>query len=98
MRNLFADIALQVPRVFHAPRDNPELVQAKLAAFTKQVPLMYALVVSNTLALAATHVGSAPAVLTLYIPAALSLVCVIRMIVWLRTATTPATSTRPSRS
>jgi diguanylate cyclase (GGDEF)-like protein len=85
MRNLIANIKSEARGIFRTPRDNPELIQAKLAAFTKQVPLMYALVMSNTLALAITHMGSAPAVLTIYIPAVLDLVCVVRMIMWLRT-------------
>jgi diguanylate cyclase (GGDEF)-like protein len=82
---LIEAVKLEAQGLFRPPRDNPELVQAKLAAFTKQVPLMYALVISSTLALAVTHLGSAPAVLTVYIPAVLDLVCVVRMIMWLRT-------------
>jgi diguanylate cyclase (GGDEF)-like protein len=82
---LIEAVKLEAQGLFRPQRDNPELVQAKLAAFTKQVPLMYALVISSTLALAVTHLGSAPAVLTVYIPAVLDLVCVVRMIMWLRT-------------
>jgi diguanylate cyclase (GGDEF)-like protein len=85
MRSLIADLKLEARGIFQTPRDNPELIQAKLAAFTKQVPLLYALLVSNTLALAITHMSSAPAILTVYIPAALSVICVLRMIVWRRT-------------
>lgn len=85
MRNLIEAVKLEAQGLFRTPRDNPELIQAKLAAFSKQVPLMYALVMSSTLALAITHLGSAPAALTVYIPAVLDLVCVVRMIMWLRT-------------
>jgi diguanylate cyclase (GGDEF)-like protein len=85
MRNLVADITSEARGILRTPRDNPELIQAKLAAFSKHVPLLYALLVSNTLALAITHMGSAPAILTVYIPATLDLVCVVRMIMWLRT-------------
>src|SRR5436305_4327799 len=85
MRSLFADIVLEAREIFRAPRHNPELIQAKLAAFTKQVPLLHALLVSNTLALATTHMDSAPPVLTMYIPAALCVVCVLRMISWVLT-------------
>jgi diguanylate cyclase (GGDEF)-like protein len=85
MRSLIADIKLEVRGIFRTPRDNPELIQAKLAAFSKQVPLLYALLVSNTFALAITHMASAPVALTVYIPATLDLICVARMIVWLRT-------------
>ena len=85
MRKLIADMKLEARGILRTPRDNPELIQAKLAAYSKQIPLLYALLVSNTLALAITHMRSAPAVLTVYIPAALSLVCVFRMIQWRRT-------------
>jgi diguanylate cyclase (GGDEF)-like protein len=85
MRNFIANIKSEAQGIFRTPRDNPELVQAKLAAFSKHVPLLYALLVSNTLALAITHMASAPTVLTVYIPATLDLVCIVRMIMWLRT-------------
>ena len=85
MRSLIANIKSEAQGIFRTPRDNPELVQAKLAAFSKHVPLLYALLVSNTLALAITHMASAPTVLTVYIPATLDLVCIVRMVMWLRT-------------
>jgi diguanylate cyclase (GGDEF)-like protein len=85
MRNLIAELKLEARGVFQIPRDNPELIQAKLAAFSKQVPLLYALLVSNTLALAITHMSSAPSILTVYVPGALCFVCIIRMIAWRRT-------------
>ncbi|CAN5395118.1 EAL domain-containing protein [soil metagenome] len=70
--------------LLNLPRDNPDLVQAKLAAFTRQVPIMYALVMVNTVALAITHMDTAPALLTVAIPALLSAVCIVRMILWWR--------------
>jgi diguanylate cyclase (GGDEF)-like protein len=68
--------------LFGIPRDNPELVQAKLTAFGRQVPMMYALVMVNTLALAITHYATAPLLLTVYLPAALDAICMIRLIMW----------------
>jgi len=70
--------------VLHLPRENPELIQAKLAAFTRQVPIMYALVMANTVALAVTHYTSAPLLLTVAIPLILNSVCMFRMILWWR--------------
>ncbi|MET0705837.1 MAG: EAL domain-containing protein [Tardiphaga sp.] len=64
--------------------DNPDLVQAKLAAYSRQVPIMYGLVVFNTLALAATHYGRAPDLLTVYLPGILDSVCIYRMVMWWR--------------
>jgi diguanylate cyclase (GGDEF)-like protein len=66
------------------PHDNAELVQAKLIAFTRQVPMMYALVIVNTMALSITHYNTAPRLLTIYLPGALDVVCVIRMMMWWR--------------
>jgi diguanylate cyclase (GGDEF)-like protein len=70
--------------VFAIPRDNPELVRAKLTAFSRQVPLMYALVMANTFALAITHFGKAPNFLVLYLPGGLDVICVLRMAMWWR--------------
>lgn len=67
-----------------APRDNPELIKAQLAAFSRQVPIMYALVVLNTLAVAFTHYGKAPDLLTLYLPGGLDAICLMRMAMWRR--------------
>jgi diguanylate cyclase (GGDEF)-like protein len=69
--------------VFIISRD-PDLVQAKLAAFTKQVPLMYVLVMVNATALAASHFESAPRLLSFYIPAVLDCLCFFRMLTWWR--------------
>jgi diguanylate cyclase (GGDEF)-like protein len=66
------------------PYDNPEVVQAKFAAFSRQVPIMYALVVFNTLALAVTHYGHAPDLLTIYLPGTLDAICIFRMAMWWR--------------
>jgi diguanylate cyclase (GGDEF)-like protein len=61
---------------------DPELAQAQLSAFTKQVPLLYFMLVTNTVSLTVTHFSSAPAYLTLYIPAALYAISVFRLIHW----------------
>ncbi len=69
-------------RTLAVPRNNPELVQAKLVAFNRQVPLMYALLMSNTLGLSITHYSAAPAMLTLYLPGALEALCLVRLGIW----------------
>ena len=66
---------------FFAVPDDPELVRAQAQAFSRQVPLMYAILLVNSLVLAATHTA-APDLLRLYIPGVLTLVCVVRIGMW----------------
>lgn len=84
MSRVFASFADRLPDFLRLPQDNPELIEAKLAAFTRQVPMMYAIVVFNTWALALTFQGAAPRSLTLDLPAALSVICVFRIMTWWR--------------
>jgi predicted signal transduction protein with EAL and GGDEF domain len=41
--------------VFAVPIDNPELARSQIRAFSKQIPLLYAILMVNALWLAATH-------------------------------------------
>ncbi|CAM3123244.1 GGDEF-domain containing protein [Pseudomonas floridensis] len=66
------------------PTNNPRLLQAQYIALSRQLPLMYFVLLVNTWALAFTH-GTAPVWLTLLIPTLLTLVCGIRARMWLRT-------------
>ena len=50
---------------------DPELVCSQLQAFGRQVPLLYFILIVNTTAVAATHLDSAPAWLSFYVPVAL---------------------------
>jgi len=68
-------------RIFAVPAD-PELVLAQARALSRQVPLMYAMVMANTLILAATHFGIAPALLAIYVPATLCVACTWRIASW----------------
>ena len=72
-----------IKRLFTVP-DNPELVLAQARALSRQVPLMYAMLLVNTLVLSATHVGTAPAIFTIYTPAILCIASVLRIIAWWR--------------
>lgn len=67
---------------FAVPED-PALVQAQAYAFSRQVPLMYAMLLINTLALAATHTG-APDLLRIYVPGLLAIACMARVALWWR--------------
>jgi len=63
---------------------NTSLVRAQLAAYTKQVPLLYVLLCINTVSVAFTHHGIVPDVLTTLVPACLVVLCVARFSAWAR--------------
>ncbi len=84
MSRVFASFADSLPDFVRLPHDNPELIQAKLTAFTRQVPMMYLIVVFNAWALALTFQGTAPRSLTLDMPIALSIICMFRITTWWR--------------
>jgi signal transduction histidine kinase len=60
-------------------------MRAQLAAFTKQIPLLYFIVCVNAAALALGFHGAAPAWLTVGVPAGLVSVCAMRLVIWVRT-------------
>lgn len=61
-----------------------ELIGAQFDAFSRQVPLLYFILLINTGAVAYTHLGTSPTWLSGYVPAALGLAGVTRLLVWLR--------------
>ena len=63
---------------------DPELVRSQLQAFGRQIPLLYFILLVNTLAVAITHLGSTPAWLSIYFPAVLCTLCIIRCARWWR--------------
>jgi diguanylate cyclase (GGDEF)-like protein len=67
-----------------SPPPTAELLRAQVQAFSRQVPLMYALVLVNTTALAWTHWNIAPRSLTLAFPGLLALISVVRLVIWWR--------------
>ncbi|KAA8686772.1 GGDEF domain/EAL domain-containing protein [Pseudomonas caricapapayae] len=74
--------------------DNPRLLQAQYIALSRQLPLMYFVLLLNTWALAFTHWATAPMGLTLLVPTVLTIGCGIRARKWLLTVnkTPPASS------
>ena len=66
------------------PPSESHLLRSQVAAFKKQVPLMYLIVDANVLALSFTHFSTAPYWLTVGIPALLMAASVLRMIGWWR--------------
>ncbi|AXL50431.1 histidine kinase [Paraburkholderia caffeinilytica] len=59
------------------------LSRSQFEAFARQLPLLYLILVVNSFAVAFTHVGTAPAWLAIYAPAAMCSACILRLFVWL---------------
>ncbi|MFP4593178.1 MAG: GGDEF-domain containing protein, partial [Ralstonia sp.] len=66
------------------PRDNPELLKAQYHALSRQLPMMYFILITSSWAVAMAFLWHAPAWLTVGIPAALTLGCAIRVVHWWR--------------
>ena len=73
-----------IANLFRIDAENHELMDAQLAAFSRQVPLLYFILSVNSIALAFTHVGHAPMSLTVVFPGILVGACAIRCLIWLR--------------
>ncbi|KAA1007697.1 EAL domain-containing protein [Paraburkholderia panacisoli] len=63
---------------------DPELVRSQVQAFSRQIPLLYFILLVNTMAVAVTHLRSAPAWLSIYVPATLCALCIVRCVRWWR--------------
>jgi diguanylate cyclase (GGDEF)-like protein len=68
------------------PAANGELAHYQFQAFSKQLPVLYAILMINAAALAATHYSTAPRLLTLGMPCALFTICAVRLAFWIRNA------------
>jgi predicted signal transduction protein with EAL and GGDEF domain len=73
-----------IAKLFRIDAENHELMGAQLAAFSRQIPLLYFILSVNSIALAFTHLGLAPASLTVAFPGFLVGACAIRCLIWLR--------------
>ncbi|MCW4113772.1 EAL domain-containing protein [Aurantimonas sp. MSK8Z-1] len=71
------------------PEHRPELLKAQAVAFTRQVPLMYFILVASTLGVAVTHFNTAPIALTLIFPSVLCALCLFRLFGWHRRRNQP---------
>jgi diguanylate cyclase (GGDEF)-like protein len=80
-----ATLIAKLRALFRIPTDNPDLMQSQLRVFTKQVPLLYFILIVNTTALATTHYGLAPNILTITLPAFLTIACGLRLWMWRKT-------------
>ncbi|WP_109479652.1 EAL domain-containing protein [Paraburkholderia sp. C35] len=66
------------------PAMKAALSRSQFDAFSRQLPLLYVILVVNSLAVAATHVAVAPAWLAIWVPLAMCTACAIRLVVWVR--------------
>ncbi|WP_017777356.1 putative bifunctional diguanylate cyclase/phosphodiesterase [Paraburkholderia kururiensis] len=71
-------------RLFAVPAENPELIRSQSAALSTQIPLLYFILVTNSVALALTHLHSAPMWMTVWAPGALCGFCIVRLFWWRR--------------
>ncbi|MBA4784543.1 MAG: EAL domain-containing protein [Rhizobiales bacterium] len=71
-------ISRWVAKVFGDGSDLPEFRRAQYSELSRQVPLMYAIIIINMVMLALTYVGKAPAILSIWLPAVLVAVCLVR--------------------
>ncbi|WP_033069370.1 putative bifunctional diguanylate cyclase/phosphodiesterase [Thalassospira australica] len=69
---------------FKIRTDKPELVRAQVNALSRQIPVLYMLLLANAVALAYTHYGVAPDWMTVYAVFVLAVICVVRGVTWHR--------------
>jgi len=70
--------------LFSVDRDNAKLLNAQYVALSRQLPVMYVILLVNTLALAFTHLYLAPRWLAVYLPVLLTGVGSLRAMLWWR--------------
>lgn len=71
--------------LFEVKNDKPELNRARYKALSKQIPIMYGIVMVDMLALSYTHFNHAPIYLALLIPALLLPLTIYRSVMILKT-------------
>ncbi len=59
-------------------------MRSQFEAFSRQLPLLYLILVINSVAVAITHIGKAPTLLCEYLPFTLCAACVVRLWIWSR--------------
>lgn len=75
-------IVRQIQDFMSVPADNPQLLQAQYRAFSRQMPLMYFILMSSTWVVAVTHMATAPVWLTVGIPILLTIISAVRVLHW----------------
>jgi len=70
--------------LFFGSNPSDELVLAQVRAFQRRVPILYAVLAINTVAVAVTHFGKTPDLLALYIPVLFVGLIAVRLRHWFR--------------
>lgn len=70
--------------LFSVPSHSPELIKAQVQAFSKQMPILYSVLVCNMLFVAATNFSTAPIALTIAVPLIGIAIMSVRLISWWR--------------
>lgn len=76
------DLLRGIKRLFAVEADNPELIRAQLEALTRQIPLLYLILIINSIAVATTHLGLAPDAMTIAFPTIFCFASLIRLAYW----------------
>jgi diguanylate cyclase (GGDEF)-like protein len=66
------------------PYHDPHLAHAQLTVLARQIPMLFIILTANALALAATHIDTAPPFLTIVMPILFCLLCAHRVRFWHR--------------
>jgi diguanylate cyclase (GGDEF)-like protein len=66
------------------PSHDPDLMRSQVRAFSRQVPLLYLILLVNVGALSWTHFDVAPLALTTIVPGLLAAACLVRLCIWIR--------------
>ncbi|MBR1218852.1 EAL domain-containing protein [Bradyrhizobium sp. U87765 SZCCT0131] len=61
-----------------------DVLLAQIEAFKRRAPLLYFVLIVNVVALAATHYAAAPSLLSVYVPAGVTVLVAVRMVAWYR--------------
>ena len=70
--------------LFRVSTDDLDLASSQFQALSRQLPLLYCILMVNAAALCITHIKTSPLALTVVLPAILGSCCCIRVIFWCR--------------
>jgi diguanylate cyclase (GGDEF)-like protein len=81
--------ARSLSSILRVSGDEPELIRAQHAALSTQIPLLYLILILNTVLLAVAHAKVAPPALTFGFPLLLAVVCARRGVSWAQSGAAP---------
>ncbi|QDQ88415.1 EAL domain-containing protein [Alcaligenaceae bacterium SJ-26] len=73
----------KIAALLSVPSD-PHLLVAQCRALSRHIPILYCLLLVNTWAITAGHIHSLPIELGVYAPLALTMICIMRLLLWWR--------------